>query len=138
LIVESAGELQITRVVPSQQTVTANQTENWTTAAWVKNIGGATIQVPKAPGDAALSFSQGATWNPILTNPGPFELSAGDSIGFLFNIDQSGDQTGWLKPSGKVARFSGIQWGSKAAASSDVRSVSPVPSALTTAGPCPP
>jgi hypothetical protein len=94
LSIQAPGVLNITRIVPSQASVTTNQIETWTAAMTVKNVGEADVALDLAPGSTFISFSLGAGWVSAMQPTGPDTLAQNDSTTLVFNVTQSGNTPG--------------------------------------------
>ncbi len=102
LTVQSPGILNITRIVPSQPSVTTNQTQPWTAGMTVKNTGEADIDLDLAPGSTFITFTVGTGWASANQTPGPITLGQNDSTTLVFNVTQSGNTAGNATINGSV------------------------------------
>ena len=94
VVVQRAAELDIFRLVTSQDSATVGQDSLWTVDLIVQNTGEATLKIDSSAVDNALSFTIGSNWHvlrPDSLNGGGWLLTGGASDTLHFIVDHSGD-----------------------------------------------
>ncbi len=109
ITVQEPAELRIVNLIPSQNSVTKNQGQDWTARVVLLNDGGTDIQIITLPAKTFLTFSTGSDFTikqPDSLSGGGLLLSAGTVDTLKFIVDRTSMSTGNCIIS---ARVTGIQ-----------------------------
>ncbi|MDQ7063441.1 MAG: hypothetical protein Q9P90_04250 [candidate division KSB1 bacterium] len=95
VVVQSPGLLNIDLLQPSQTTVTAGRTRDWTVTATVRNPGGSAIQLAANPVTFSVGDNAGYQYIlPTLFADGDSIIDANETKQIVVTVDQAGTSTG--------------------------------------------
>jgi len=95
--VEEPAQLKIVNLIPSQNSVTRDQEQNWNVKVVLSNDGGSDIQINTSIANTFLNFSTGSDFNvrqPDSLTSGGLSLRAGTIDTLNFIIDRTGKTPG--------------------------------------------